>query len=304
MTPVPAGLARTITELFAEEGQAWLQQLPQLLERCSRRWSLTLLPPFTGLSYNYVTPAVRDDGVPVVLKAGVPNPELLTEIAALRLYQGQGVVRLLDADPEWGVLLLERLQPGTLLVTVGDDAEATRIAVTLMQQMWRPLPAGHPFPTVARWAAGLERLRAHFDGGTGPFPATLVERAESLFAELLSSADEPVLLHGDLHHYNILAAGRQPWLAIDPKGVAGEPAYEVGALLRNPMPQVADWRDLKAVLARRVDLLAELLGFERQHLAGWGLAQAVLSAWWSYEDHGRPGKEALTCAAQLAAMLV
>jgi streptomycin 6-kinase len=113
---------------------------------------------------------------------------------------------------------------------------------------------------------------------------------------------EPVLLHGDLHHFNILAAERQPWLALDPKGVVGEPAYEVGALLRNPYPEFLTWPNLDRVLARRVNQLAEELGFDRERLVGWGFAQAVLSGWWSYEDHGH-GWESGIALAELFARL-
>jgi streptomycin 6-kinase len=148
--------------------------------------------------------------------------------------------------------------------------------------------------------AGLQRLRAEFGGGGGPFPARLVEQAETLFAELLASAAEPVLLHGDLHHQNILAAEREPWLAIDPKGLIGEPAYEVGALLRNQLHMPADTSGL---LARRVDQFAGELGLDRQRLLGWGLAQAVLSAWWDYEDHGHGWEKPLACAEVLAELM-
>jgi streptomycin 6-kinase len=239
----------------------------------------------------------------VVLKAGVPNPELLTEIAALRHYDGHGIVRLLDADPEQGVMLVERLRPGIPLVTLADDKQATSIAAQVMKQLWRPVPPDHLFPTVHKWAAGMKRLREHFGGGTGPLPVRLVETAESLFAELLASMDTPVLLHGDLHHWNILSAEREPWLALDPKGVVGEPAYEVGALLRNPLPQLLNWPQPGRILARRVDQLSEELGIDRQRLIGWGVAQAVLSAWWSIEDHGHGWEEAMTCAELLADLL-
>jgi streptomycin 6-kinase len=110
----------------------------------------------------------------------------------------------------------------------------------------------------------------------------------------------PVLLHGDLHHHNILSAERQPWLALDPKGVIGEPAYEVGALLRNPFPQILSLPGPGRLLARRVDQLAAELDFDRQRLVGWGIAQAVLAAWWSFEDHGHGWQGCLTCAELLA----
>jgi streptomycin 6-kinase len=302
MTHVPADFARRMVEVHGQAGVKWLRLLPALVAECARRWSLTVLPPFEPLSYNYVAPAIRAGGEDVVLKVGVPHPELLTEIEALRLYAGRGIARLLEADAEQGILLLERLQPGAPLVSLDDDRAATSIAAGLMRQLWRPVPDDHPFPTVARWAAGFQRMRARFDGGTGPLPAAWVERAEGLFAELLPSSAEPVLLHGDLHHWNILAAERQPWLALDPKGVVGEPAYEVGALLRNPFPDILSVPGVERVMARRMDQLAEELGFDRARIVGWGVAQAVLSAWWTIEDHGHGWEPMIACAEILAAL--
>jgi streptomycin 6-kinase len=300
---IPDNFVRTMIELNGEEGEAWLGQLPAILAECERRWSLTVGPPF-ALSYNYVAPAVRADGTAVVLKVGFPSRELQTEIEALRLYDGHGIVQLLDVDRERGALLLERLTPGTPLASITDDERATSIAAQVMRQLWRPVPAEHLFPSVADWAAGLRRLRDHFDGGTGPFPTALVEEAETLFADLLGSMAQPVLLHGDLHHENILAAERQPWLALDPKGLVGEPAYEVGALLRNQLPEPPTPTRTAHILARRIDQLAEELGFDRERLRGWGLAQAVLSAWWSYEDHGYGWEGAIACAEHLAGLNV
>ena len=151
-----------------------------------------------------------------------------------------------------------------------------------------------------QWAQGLCRLRDRFEGGPGPFPAPLVDAAEGLFTELLASMAAPVLLHGDLHHANILAAERRPWLALDPKGVIGEAAYEVGAWLRNPWPGLLAEPHPGRILARRVDQCADELGFDRARLVGWGLAQAVLSAWWRLEDHGYGWEWGIACAELLA----
>jgi streptomycin 6-kinase len=155
---------------------------------------------------------------------------------------------------------------------------------------------------VADWAEDFGKLRAMHGGGTGPLPARLVEEAETLFADLLASQAEPVLLHGDLHHSNILSsAGRALWLAIDPKGVVGEPAYETGALLRNPERLLTE-PEPGRILARRVDQLAEELGLDRARVRGWGLAQAVLAAVWGLEDHGEVQGRWLRCAELLAAV--
>jgi streptomycin 6-kinase len=304
MTEIPANFARTMQEVYGAAGVEWLDRLPGLLAYCEQRWSLTVMPPFAPLSYNYVAPAKSADGRSVVLKVGFPGTELMTEIEALRLYDGRGIAQLLDSDRERGVLLLERLAPGTPLSRLTDDEQATSIAAGVMRQLWRPAPQEHPFPTVAKWAAGLGRLREHFGGTTGPFHARLVEEAESLFTELLGSASERVLLHGDLHHDNILAAERQPWLAIDPKGLVGEPAYEVGALMRNQLPHPLAGDLATRLLTRRLDQLAEELGLERARLHGWSLAQAVLSAWWSFEDHGHGWEPAIALAELLSAMQV
>jgi streptomycin 6-kinase len=301
MIEAPADLARTVVELHGAEGVEWLRRLGGLLGDCAERWSLSLLPPFDHLTYNYVAPAILDDGTDVVVKAGVPNAELAAEIEALRLFDGRAAVRLLEADRKRGVLLLERLKPGSSLRYLSDEV-ATSAAVKVMQGLWKPAPLGHPFPTVGDWASGLARLRAQF-AGTGPLPSQLVERAERVFAELMASMDDPVLLHGDLHHMNILAAEREPWLAIDPKGVVGEPAYEVGALLRNPMPELLSEPSVGRVLERRVDQLVAETGFERGRVLGWGMAQAVLSGWWSLEDHRHGWEPSIRCAEILATIM-
>jgi len=302
LSAIPAHLARTIVALNGPAGLEWLERLPALLAACAQRWSLRLLPPFAPLSYNYVCPAVRADGTAVVLKVGVPNPELLTEITALRLYAGHGIVRLLDADPAEGALLLERLQPGIPLSSLEDDEQATVIAAGVMRQLWRPLPPDHPFPALEKWTASIGRLRQRFGGQSGPLPERLVGMAETLLPELLASQAEPVLLHGDLHHMNILRSERAPWLALDPKGVAGEAAYEVGTFLYNPLPGIVSWPNLRQLLARRVDVLAAELGLDRGRLIAWGIVTAVLSACWSVEDEGYGWEPVLVCAEELAGM--
>jgi streptomycin 6-kinase len=139
-------------------------------------------------------------------------------------------------------------------------------------------------------------LRDRFRGGSGPFPEDMVHRAETIFSELNSSMAKPVLLHGDLHHWNILSSDRGSWVVIDPKGVVGEPAYEAGALLRNPFPSLLKMPGLNQITSRRVDQLSQGLGFDRQRIIGWAFSQAVLSGWWSYEDNSQDWQEQLEIA--------
>lgn len=291
-----------IASVFGDAGVAWLARLPEIVAECAERWELTLEPPFE-LSYNYVAPATRADGLPVVLKVSCPNPEASCEMEALRVFAGDAVCTVLEQDPERSATLLERVIPGVPLAALvaEDDQRATEIAINLMQRLWRPPPAEHPFPTVADWAEGLARVRTQFDGGTGPLPARLFEEAEDAFRWLLATTGEPQLLHGDLHHDNILSATRAPWLIIDPKGIVGDPGYDLGTFLYNPWPGLLELPDPGRVIARRVDQLAEGLGMERARVRGWGIAQAVLSACWSVDDD-QDWRYTFTCAEHLSAL--
>jgi streptomycin 6-kinase len=223
----------------------------------------------------------------------------------LRLFNGEGACRLFDADEEKGFLLLERLHPGVMLAALEDDDAATHIAAEGMKRIWRSLDSGSLLPNsqkqasafqnfilLSDWFDGLKRLREMFNGGTGPLDERLVERAEQSVKDFFAENHNPVLMHGDFHHFNILSSERG-WLAIDPKGVIGPAGYEVGPLMLNPWGShfdrlsasfsggITDQRRVK----RRVDILHERLGFERERIVEWSLAHAVLSAWWGIEDN-------------------
>ena len=256
--------------------------------------------PFPNLSYNFVASAKRGDDN-VVLKIGVPRDELTSEMAALRLFNGEGACRLMDYDEEWGFLLLERLQPGVMLSTLEDDEEATHIAAEAMLKIWQPLesdsllsqehslsgtraPALHKFIRLSDWFDGLNQLRAMFNGGTGPLSEKLVDRVEQSAKDFFEENHKPILMHGDFHHFNILSSERG-WLVIDPKGVIGPAAYEVGPLLINPWGDLVKRNNYQLITERRIDILHERLGFERERIREWGLAHAILSAWWGIEDN-------------------
>lgn len=291
-----------ILALHGDVGRQWLVSLPALLERYAQRWDLTIAAPFENLSYHYVAPARRAYGTPVVLKLGVPNDELRAEMAALRHFAGQGMVRLLEADDENCAMLLERIAPGKSLWQADDDFATARL-LEVMSKLWQPHHGNYPFKTVADWGQGFARLYERHYGATGRLDKGIVEKGEKIFFELLVSSAEPVLLHGDLHHDNLLSAARAPYLAIDPKGVLGEPCYEVGAFLRNPLPGLLKNKNPRKLLQRRVDMIVEHLGFERQRVLGWGFAQAVLSAVWCDEDSVDCGEQVLVVANLLAEMM-
>ena len=298
MLSFPEHFVRTQTDLHGPNGLVWLDRLPAIINECADQWDLTLGRSLEPLTYNYLVSARRADGTEVVIKVASPTGEFQQQKAALEIFDGSGAVQLLASDDRDEVLLLEGCAPGTNLDDLPDD-QGIAIAASIMRQIWCPLSPDHVFPTTAKWGQGLARLR-NFYHGIGPFPKTLVERTERTFADFSASDVVPVLLHGDLHHDNILAAQRQPWLAIDPKGVAGEPAYETGSFLLNRSSEMRNAPHPRWVLARKLDRLAGELEFDRQRVREWGIAQAVLSAWWTVEDHGQLDEFALACAAYLA----
>ena len=209
MQRVPDGFSQRVIDVHGDAGADWLSRLADTIAECEQRWSIQAMPPFAALSLNYVAPVTRADGKEAVLKLGVPRQEFTAEIEALRVYEGRGMVKLLAGGPDLGAILLERLRPGALLSSIPDDAQATSIAVQVMKQIREPPPSDHRFPTVSIWASGLGLLRERFPGATGPIPGLLLDRAEALFSELIGSMSAQVLLHGDLHHENILSAQRE-----------------------------------------------------------------------------------------------
>ena len=203
---------------------------------------------------------------------------------------------LLEADPANGAMMLESVRPGRVLADTGSDEEATMIAASVMRDLWRSVPENHPFVAMPEFEGGVEWLRDCSANKASPIPRTLANRAEGLLREFAASRAEPVLVHGDLHHYNILSAERVPWLAVDPKGVVGDPAYDVGPFLYN---RLFDTGNPESVLKRRVDQMSEALGFERDRIVGAAIPRAVLAAW-PCGSVGEPWRDPLRCAELLA----
>jgi streptomycin 6-kinase len=263
-----------------EADAAWLAGLPDLLERLAMRWSLSVGRYFPDIRLNYVAPATRADDTACVLKVSRHVDETRNEIAALQLWAGHGAARLLDADPDLGALLVERLHPGTMLSQVAetDDDAATVIGAAVLRQLWRPVPALHGLRSLENWFAAYDRNRNALARGDGGFPPALFQRADALRHDLLASAGPPSVLHGDLHHFNVLRAERADWLAIDPKGLMGDPCFDVCQFLRNPHPVPP------SVNRRRLDILCAELGLDRQRTTAWCVVHAVLDACWDFED--------------------
>jgi streptomycin 6-kinase len=229
----PKRMVEHATKGWAEEGEAWLKELPDILDRCCEKWELTLGDTSEEIKANYIGYATGADGEDVVLKVGVPHRDFSTEMEALAIYDGRGINRLIDRDVELNAMLLERIRPGRMLSSIADKkAQATAAAHIMVDLQTVPPPSGHTLPHFLEWVEGshedakdcddAERAQGYLD----QFPR--------VYAIMKAFEDDPQkLLHGDLHHYNILEDERRGWIAIDPKGVIGATCLDIGRFSGN-----------------------------------------------------------------------
>ena len=293
----PAAFTRNVTGSWGDDGRRWLAGLPMLIEDIARDWELTVGPPYP-LSFNFVAPVRRAGGSPGVLKLGPAEAgHIAREADTLGFLGGRGAVEVLARDDKRGALLLERAEPGVTLRTLvpEHDGQATAVLVDLMRRLHRPAPAGLMLEEISSRVAAFDAHLARYPGDD-PIPRALVERARELWAELCASASRRVVLHGDLHHENVLAASREPWLAIDPHGALGDPGYEVGAVLYNPFDGDEPVLEL---LPARVEQFADGLGMSVDRVVAWGFVQAVLFEVWGAEGGDAEPGQALRVALTL-----
>jgi streptomycin 6-kinase len=283
---VPAALTRNVVGVWGEAGRRWLDELPRVIDEVLGRWSLRLERPLP-MSFHWVAAVTRDDGTPGVLKLAVPGSDHQpVEAATLRAYAGAGAVRLLGYDPDRGALLLRRAVPGRMLrhLVAERDEDATAVVASLIRELHAAPAPDAGVPPLLRARSSFEHyLAEHADDA--PLPRRLVSRALGLFDELAASAGEPVLLHGDLHHDNVLSdeESASGWVAIDPHGWVGDAGYDVGAMLYNPDPDERSQALLRLVPAR-VEQLAGALGLPLERVVAWGFVMGVLSEVWSAKD--------------------
>jgi streptomycin 6-kinase len=297
-------------------GADWLAELPAIVADCAARWSLALDPPFERTTIAYVAPATLPDGTCAVLKVNFPEAESEHEADALAHWRGAGAVRLLAADAPRRALLIERCEPGTPLWEVAGEDEANAAAAGVLRALWRPAPADHRFrPLIGEARRWRDELPARWERHGRPFERALLERAVGWIGELLDSPGEPVVLHQDLHGGNLLRAARERWLAIDPKPLVGDRAFDLASLLRDRRDELAREPAPVRRMRRRLDRLAGGLEVDRERARRWAVIHALA---WGLEDdavfpdiarpqpsrdHGRCGENPvglLACAAWLA----
>jgi streptomycin 6-kinase len=269
--PVPSLLAEYVASLADPVRTRWLDDMPQLVASIAERWGLTFDGPYQpGGHCSWVAPAYTRAGERLVLKVGWEHPEAIAEASGLRLWDGNGAVRLHAAEKlaDSAVLLLERCEPGTQLSSV-PEPEQDEVIAGIMRRLWREPPAGHEFPVLQAmcddWA---DRFEADADRPRLLDPG--IERAGiELFRTLPATADRQVVIATDLHAENVLAAEREPWLAVDPKPHIGDPTYD-------PLQHMLNCDRLGTDPVGLTRRMAGLLDLDADRLQLWLFARCVV----------------------------
>jgi streptomycin 6-kinase len=268
---------QNIINLYGEKGRQWLDDLPSLIAQVAKIYELSNLKLVNNLSYNYVLSGFQGSQ-PIILKLGLDIDGFKREAAAMMAFSEFGVVQVFSENA--GLLLLECAVPGVSLKSYfpENDDEAINITANVIKRLHKaPIPSAYTFPHIKDWLAALDK--------NWNIPAQYLQKARQLRTHLLKTSTKKVLLHGDLHHDNILQNG-DDWMVIDPKGVIGEPTYEVAAFIRNPIPELLTHDNAKNIIHNRIIRFAEILELPSQRILDWCFVQAVLLWVWALEDGG------------------
>ncbi len=277
--PADLELPRRLVESLAVDSdelrREWAAGLPRLVAEVADRWRLTVGRPFQpGGGCSWVAPVRTADGADLVLKVAWAQDESEHELEGLRVWDGDGTVRVArgEKDAATTFLLLERAAGGHDLSSEPEERQ-DEVVAGLLRRLWVELPPGHPFRSLAQMcAAWVDEYEARPQ--RPPFDPGLARAGAELFRTLPGTATVHRLLLTDLHAENVLAAEREPWLVIDPKPYVGDPAYDpVQHLLNCPERLRADPR---GTVAR----LADLCGVDRERLAHWVFARCVVEWLW------------------------
>lgn len=288
MIEVPEPFVREISERENEPGRAWLDSLPGLVDHALGKWALTPSGPTMHGAVGVVVPVRRADGTAAVLKISFPHPGNIAEPKALAAWAGRGAVRLLEHDAQAFAMVLEKAGEDSLH-DLPDAVDRMVVAGCLNRRLAVPAPDGLPSLKVVAdgWAIEIEsrhrRLRA-------PLADRLVGRAMESCREL-AAYQTSLLVHGDLNFSNVLRGSREPWMVIDPKGWAGDPAYDAVNLLRDRWHTMAGQADLAETLSYQLAAFAEAAELDRERVIRWVQACAVKDALWSVE-YGEPPERA------------
>ena len=274
-------------------GEEWLMSLPAIVEECVDRWELRPGSPFEPARIALALPVTLPDGAPAVLKVNFPTDESESEAQALAHWQGRGAVRLIASNQERHALLVERCLPGDPLAALSDLREVDRVGASLLRQLWRPPAEDHTFRLLEQLAAGwIRKLDEGWERLGRPIERRLLDRARAALGELAGTQPGQVVCHSDFSSNNVLAATREPWLAIDPKPIVGEPAFDAASWLVRERRWQLRRPGSVGRMRRSLDFAAAELALDRERVRLWAIAKVVI---WSLEG-SRFEPEMAACA--------
>jgi streptomycin 6-kinase len=277
-------VVRLRAESLGGDGRRWLEHLPAVVAEIEARWGISLDRSLSGGTAAFVASGLTSDGVPVVLKIGVPDPALRDEIGTLERAQGRGYVLLLDHDALHGAMLLEAL--GESLSTSGlPPVQQLRILGTLAATAWtvsRPA-AGRPAMPVNK-AGGLRDLVDRLWREVEPDCPVRVRDEALACADRRAAAFDPatcVVVHGDAAAANALRVleprigAETGFVFVDPDGFVGDPAYDHGVSLRDWCPELLASADPRGLMAGYVQVLTAHTGFDSATIRDWAYLERV-----------------------------
>jgi streptomycin 6-kinase len=281
VSDLPVLLRQRAQEWGGAEGSAWLADLPGTVAGLIERWNITLGPPLDShISFTALVQRGVQDAVLKIPMAGdfahISGNLRFQEHEALRVWGGNGAARLLDFDPATGAMLLERCLPGEHLADRVTLEQADEIVADLMHRLWRPVPDPHPFASLDGFAVELgRRAQANYERAAAPIERSLLDETLEILGELRVTDASPVLLHGDLHHKNILSAEREQWLAIDPLPRVGDPTYDAVQFL---LFRKGSTPDPRLTWGRDIVRFCRLVGIDEDRVKAWTFVRLVTDA--------------------------
>ena len=265
-----------IVDLRGEQGQKWLESLDDIVQNLAKKWNLSHLKAFSNLTYNYVLSGYQNGNVPVVLKVGIENDLLQKEAEMLRFFVNYGAVTLIDSCD--GALLLQRCVPGYSLTNYfpNDEENSIEIIANVIKKLHsaslkQNMSTVTPLKELLNDLYQLSNVAENY-----------VAKARDFSESLLKTTTKNVVMHGDLHHDNVIYdESAQSWKIIDPAGVIGDPTYEYTSFMINPIDKIWKCDNALSIIEKRIQKFAQIADINPHRLRQWTFAKAVLCLVWT-----------------------
>lgn len=268
-----------ILNIYGDKGKKWLADLPRAVEKLAQKYHLERLTPVSNMSFNYVASGFQH-AQPIILKLGLNEQDLTNEKNCLLAFTKHSAAKVIAYKKN--VILMERAVPGTTLKSYfpNREIESTKIICQLIDKLRTiSMPEQNTFHSVESLLDALNKQSA--------IPQNILIKSRKLRDELLATTEKRVLLHGDLHHENILRNGND-WLIIDPKGFIGDSTFELAAYMCNPIPDLLEDDSCKHIIETRIKQCSALLNIPEERIKNWSYVKATLCWSWALEDNLDP----------------